>query len=276
MSFAAGASSRARTGSAPAPRREHALVTGAAGAIGAALCEAFRARSPALALTLVDRDEAGARRVAERLGGDCHVAPWDLADPAALPARVEELVRSRGEIDLLVSSAGVMDVGSFARTSWQRASTTLRVNLESPLLLMSLLVPAMVARRRGLVVNVTSMAGVTPLRGCSYYGASKAGLAMASEIAHLELAPLGVAVVTVYPGPVRSALERRARTGLRATRLARWAPTGEATELAEKVVRACVEGRARVAYPALYELASRLPGIAARLTRALSPPATDA
>ena len=147
----------------------------------------------------------------------------------------------------------------------------MRVDMESPLRLMSLVVPSMTAAKRGTVVNVASMAGVTPLRGCAYYGAAKAGFAMASEIAHLELAQRGVHVVTVYPGPVRSALESRARGQFRQTTLARFAPAGDPAALAERVVAACERKRARVVYPPLYDLASRFPGIASGITRALSP-----
>ena len=68
---------------------------------------------------------------------------------------------------------------------------------------MSLAVPGMRERGAGIVVNVASMAGLVPLRGASYYGAAKAGLAMASEIARIELARAACSVVTVYPGPVR-------------------------------------------------------------------------
>ncbi len=126
------------------------------------------------------------------------------------------------------------------------------------------------------MINVSSMAGVTPLRGCAYYGAAKAGIAMASEIARLELAPHGVHVVTVYPGPVHSRLERRARGQARPTLLARWLPTGDPHELAERIVDACERRRARVVYPGLYELASRFPGLAGRVTRLASPSPLDA
>ena len=90
----------------------------------------------------------------------------------------------------------------------------------------------MVERGSGVIVNVASMAGKVPLKGCSYYGASKAGLAMASEIARADLAPYGVRVVTVYPGPVKSALEQGAREAYSGNGLfKRYAPTGDPIEL---------------------------------------------
>jgi short-subunit dehydrogenase len=136
---------------------------------------------------------------------------------------------------------------------------------------MSLLAPPMIARRSGTIVNVTSMAGVTPLRGCSNYGAAKAGLAMASEIARMELAPHGVRVVTVYPGPVRSDPDRRARAQASPGLLTRLIPTGQPEPLARRVLDAIERDEARVFYPALYDVAGRVPGLAARFTRAWSP-----
>jgi short-subunit dehydrogenase len=115
------------------------------------------------------------------------------------------------------------------------------------------------------------MAGRVPLKGCVFYGAAKAGLAMASEIARAELASRGVHVVTVYPGPVRSALERGARAQYPDGLLARRVPVGEAGPLARKIVDAIEQKRARVVYPSLYELGYRAVGLASRFALRLGP-----
>jgi short-subunit dehydrogenase len=248
---------------------QHILVTGAAGAIGGALARALADRHPAARLTLVDVAPAG--DLARELGGRALSVSWDLAQPEGIEKALAELVTTRGPVDGLVSSAGIMDVGWFASTAWRDAQRLLDIDLVSPLRLMSLVVPGMVERGRGAIVNLTSMAGRTPLRGCSYYGAAKAGLAMASEIAHLELAERGIAVVTVYPGPVSSALERRARAGLAATGFARLAPVGDPAVLARRVVAALERGQPRVVYPALYAAADRALGLTRWFTSRFSP-----
>jgi NAD(P)-dependent dehydrogenase (short-subunit alcohol dehydrogenase family) len=115
------------------------------------------------------------------------------------------------------------------------------------------------------------MAGVTPLRGCTFYGAAKAGLAMASEIARLELLPHGVHVVTVYPGPVRSPLEARARAQVPPALIARAVPMGDPGPLARRILRAYDEGAPRVVYPTFYDLANRVPRVAGWVTSWLSP-----
>jgi short-subunit dehydrogenase len=256
-------------------RGAHVLVTGGAGAIGAAIARAVVHRDAAARVTLVDVDGEGAKREALRLGGEACALAWDLAQPSTLPEHVGALVDARGPVDMLVNCAGIMEIRSLVATDWRLAERLLQVDLASPLRLMALLVPSMVARGSGTVVNVSSMAGVTPLRGCAYYGAAKAGLAMASEIARLELAPHGVHVVTVYPGPVRSNLEQRARSQARPTLLARWLPTGDAAPLAERVLDACERRRPRVVYPGFYDLASRFPALAKRVTSVASPAPID-
>ena len=249
----------------------HAVVTGAAGAIGGALARELLRRTPHARLTLVDVALDRAEALARELGGPHEALAWDLAAPTSLPEAVASLVARRGAVDALVSCAGVMEIRSFTGTPWELGERLLAIDLVSPLRLMALVAPAMVARGAGTIVNVSSMAGVTPLRGCAYYGAAKAGLAMASEIAGLELAPRGVHVVTVYPGPVRSELERRARAQATQGLLTRFLPTGDAAPLARRVLDACEARRPRVFYPGLYDVAGRLPGLASRFTRAMSP-----
>ena len=121
------------------------------------------------------------------------------------------------------------------------------------------------------------MAGVTPLRGCAYYRrrGHKAGLAMASEIARIELAPHGVHVVTVYLGPVRSNLEQRARSQARPHAPRPLAPHGRPRALAERVLDACERRRPRVVYPGFYDLANRFPALAKRVTSVASPAPID-
>jgi short-subunit dehydrogenase len=257
-------------------RGPHVLVTGGAGAIGVAIARAFARRDPRARLSLVDVDLVRLEVEARAIGGETRAFVWDLADPPSLPEHVRRLEGERGHVDVLVNCAGIMEIRSLTATEWSLGERLLRVDLESPLRLMALIAPSMVARGAGTIVNVSSMAGMTPLRGCAYYGAAKAGLAMASEIARLELAPRGVHVLTVYPGPVRSNLERRAREQAPATLLARWLPTGDAEPLAARVVDACEKRKARVVYPSFYDVASRFPVIAKHVTSVASPVPIDA
>ena len=250
---------------------EHIVVTGSSGAIGGALARALRRRHPRARLTLVDVSEAPSRALAAELGGEAAVAPCNLADANAALAALDEARARFGAVHGLVNCAGFMEVRRFDRIPWARAAELLAVDLVSPLALMHAVVGDMVQARRGFVVNVASMAGKVTLPGCAFYGAAKAGLAMASEIARRELAGAGVRVVTVYPGAVASPLEARARDQYGRTLMTRLVPTGAPAVLAQKIIDALDGGRARVVYPSFYALG--LFGVAGPIALALGPTA---
>ncbi len=238
------------------------LITGAAGAIGEAIARALRARHPQAVLTL--SDILPLEGLAAELSGGI------LAADLSTSEGVEALLEAAGEVDLLVNCAGVERLRSLANEEWSTMARVIQIDLLAPLRLMQACAVGMRARGWGQIVNVASMAGVTPTRGMGAYGASKAGLAMASEIARMELASEGVQVLTVYPGPVRSAMNVRATAELAEGWFNRFIPTGEAQPLARRVVRALDKRRARVIYPDLYRLGWRMPALGRGLSQ-LSP-----
>jgi short-subunit dehydrogenase len=249
----------------------HVVITGAAGAIGTALARELRVRWPHARLALLDRDGAAMTQLAAELG-NATTHGVDLRDLDQLPPLIEELAR-HAPVDGLVNCAGVMQVQQLASWEWAAAANLLAVDLLAPLRLQDLVVRGMIARGGGVIVNVSSMAGRVPLKGCTYYGAAKAGLAMASEIARADLAPHGVRVVTVYPGPVRSALEQGARDaygggGL----LGKLAPSGDPAELAARVMAAIDADEPRVIYPRLYGVGWTAPNLSSWVALSYGPP----
>ena len=149
----------------------HVVITGAAGAIGSSLARAMGAAWPGVRLSLVDRTQVDGGFIA------------DLRDLGSLPALVDKIRSTHGPIDGLVNCAGVMRVRDTATWRWEDGYELLAIDLLAPLQLQQLVVPSMIEQGRGLVINVSSMAGRVPLRGCAYYGAAKAGLARASAAA---------------------------------------------------------------------------------------------
>ena len=253
----------------------HVAITGAAGAIGGALARAMRAAWPNAELALIDRDAGPLAELAAELTtavatATVHVV--DLRDLAALPALIGT-IEQRGPIDGLVNCAGVMKVQQLQSWNWEDASSLLTIDLLAPLRLQDLVVRGMIDRGRGVIVNVSSMAGRVPLRGAAYYGASKAGLGMASEIARAELAPHGIRVVTVYPGPVKSPLEAGARADYGGGGvLGKLVPSGDPTELADRIMHAIVENEARVIYPKLYGVGWSAPNLTRWFALSYGPP----
>ena len=247
------------------------MITGASGAIGAALARAMRAAWPSCTLALVDRDEAPMRVLAGELG-DASTYTADLCDLASLPALVAG-IEENGPIDGLVNCAGIMRVQHVATWKWEDAHALVSIDLLAPLRLQDLVVRGMIERGGGVIINVASMAGRVPLRGCAYYAAAKAGLAMASEIARADLAGRGVQVITVYPGPVKSALEAGARADYGGGGLfGKLAPTGEPDELARRIMHAIDSDEPRVIYPRLYGVGWTAPNLSSWFALSYGPP----
>jgi short-subunit dehydrogenase len=263
------------------PSYHHVAITGAAGAIGGALARAMRRAWPQCSLALIDRDPDPLARLARELGngatngeelGGATVHVADLRDLDALPGLVDTIEQA-GPLEGLVNCAGVMKVQHVSTWNWSDARDLMTIDLLAPLRLQDLVVRGMRDRGRGVIVNVASMAGRVPLRGAAYYGASKAGLAMASEIARADLAPHNVRVVTVYPGPVKSALEAGARAdygggGL----LGRFVPTGDPDELARRIMVAIAADQPRVIYPRLYQAGWAATNLASWFALSYGPP----
>jgi short-subunit dehydrogenase len=176
------------------------VVTGASRGIGAALAIELAARGHAL--VLVARDAEALVAVSERTGGG-EVVVADLADLDAL-APVARTIEAGGPIDVLVNNAGIDQTGEFAALDPTAIARLLTVNLTAPLLLTRAVLPEMLRRGAGHVVNVSSLSGTNTVPGLVPYSASKAGLSHATGVLRHELRDTAIATTLVEIGPVRS------------------------------------------------------------------------
>src|SRR5262249_3961453 len=153
-------------------------------------------------VTMVARRVALLDALRDQLGEHVRAQPADLADPAQASAWLGDAVAAFGEVDVLVNNAGVQIVARTEEIDVAAMRSLFEVDRLSPLALVQAVLPAMLRRRAGTIVNVTSVAGLAPTPGMTHYSAAKAGLAAASECLRGELRDTGINVVTVYPGPV--------------------------------------------------------------------------
>jgi short-subunit dehydrogenase len=247
----------------------HVAITGASSGIGAALAREF-ARAGA-SVTVVARRRELLEGLAKELPGRSHVAAADLSNPAVAADWVADAEAALGPIDVLVNNAGVELISRYEQMDIDAADRCLRLNLHTPLRLTHAVLPGMLARRAGAIVDVCSVAALAPARGYAVYAASKAGLSAASTALRAELRGTGVHVVTVYPGPVRTDMGAKAVAALEESPWVERAPWGTPDVLARLVREAVERRRAVVVYPRFYGLSRWFPGLALFLADRFAP-----
>src|SRR3954462_14653478 len=148
-----------------------ALVTGAGSGIGAAIAETFA--QAGARVFIADRDQTGARRVAEKIvaaGGVAEALNLDITSEAEITAAQ---VAVGGSLDVLVNNAGVGCVGTILQTPPEELNRLLNVNVVGTFLVTRSFLPAMLARGKGSVINLASVAGIVAVRDRFAYSTTK-------------------------------------------------------------------------------------------------------
>ncbi len=207
------------------PPRRTALVTGASAGIGAEFARVFAAQGFDVVITARRSDRLAAIG-AELLGRHrvaVHELPDDLADPAA-PARLVEQIRARGlHVDALVNNAGYGVGGAYVSTPWRAQADLLQVMVNAVAELTHRLLPGMLERGYGRIINVASLAGLLPaVAGHTLYAASKSFLVRFSQSLAMETAGRGVHVTALCPGFTYSEFHDVSGTRAQVNRLPRW------------------------------------------------------
>ncbi|MBW7056778.1 SDR family oxidoreductase [Paracoccus bogoriensis] len=176
---------------------KRALITGASSGIGRAIAEVFA--DAGADIVAQGRDAARLEdlaRTIRRAGRSCDLVTGDLADDAA---GVAHRALATGRIDILVNSAGIALTGpviGYDAADWQR---TLAVNLTAPFILSQAVLPGMIERRMGKIINISSQTGVIALPDHAAYAASKGGLNALTKALMTEAAPYNVQVNAICP-----------------------------------------------------------------------------
>ena len=176
----------------------HAVVTGAGSGIGRATAE--RLAEAGCQVTLIGRHIGRLNESADRIGDLAFAAPADVTDPDALAAAIEAGRDRFGPIDILVNNAGAATSAPFLKTDADAFRAMLALNLEAPAEAARLVLPGMLTRRWGRIVNVASTAGLKGYAYVSAYVAAKHGLVGLTRALALEVAARGVTVNAVCPG----------------------------------------------------------------------------
>jgi short-subunit dehydrogenase len=257
------------------------IVTGASSGIGEATARAFGRAGDRV--VLVARRIERLQQLAASLP-DALVVPADLARPDDVERVARGTLERYGRIDVLVNNAGLGRYDWLERLSVAEIEAQLQVNLLAPILLTRAVLPTMLAQRRGVIVNVSSVAGRIATPTMSIYNAAKFGLDGFSEALRREVGSHGVHVCVIAPGPVEGTefgAHGVAGRGLRAVRgrwrQLRWLRTN-ADRVAAAIVTLADRPRPRLVLPGVYRamiavnvlapgLVDRIVGRAARAAR---------
>ncbi|HZM69251.1 MAG TPA: SDR family oxidoreductase [Candidatus Cryosericum sp.] len=226
-----------------------ALVTGASSGIGLELCRLL-ARDGAR-VVMVARDEERLQRAArwiqaEHPGIGLTLLAADLSAPGAAATLMARVEREVDPIDFLVNNAGVGASGPFAASERAQVLGLIQLNVVSLVELTHLLLPGLLERRRGIILNVASTAAFLPGPWMAIYYASKAFVLSFSEALAEEVGESGVSVTALCPGPTATGFQKRA--GIEQSRLLRGPLALEAGPVAAAAYRGALGGR-RVVIP---------------------------
>lgn len=206
------------------------IVTGGASGIGAAMAKAFAAKGARVAL--LDMNEAVAATSAAALP-DAIAVPCNVADAASVTAAVAKAHSHFGRIDILINSAGIVDLApaeDITATAWQR---TLDVNLTGSFLMAQAVGRIMIAQKSGKIINLASQAGSVAIEDHVAYCASKFGVIGLTKTLALEWGRHGITVNSISPTVVLTELGKKAWDGPKGEAMKALIPTGRFAEPSE-------------------------------------------
>src|ERR1700730_4356076 len=191
-----------------------ALITGASAGIGREVARGLASR--ARTVVLVARREERLNELRNELRNrnsqlNVHVRVVDLCHKLQINELVPWLEQNKIDIDFLINNAGLGDVGPFATSPPARNDEMLQVNIVALTTLTRALLPQMISRKRGAILNVSSSAGFLPIPEFNVYAATKAYVSSFTESLRAELRGTGVTVTALCPGPVHTEFQAKAQ-----------------------------------------------------------------
>ena len=256
------------------------LITGSSRGLGLAMAEEFGRRGARIVLTARDSEELDRARALllerELVAGpdEILVLPADLRNPEEAERLIQRVTSTWGQIDILVNNAGVITVGPVENQSLENFREVMDANFFTGLHCTLAVLPQMLARRGGAIVNIASVGGKVAVPHMLPYTASKFAEVGFSQGLHAELRHKGVHVLTVCPGLMRTGSHVNALFSGDSEKEYRWFSLGATTpgistsarHAAQKIVRAVISGETEIAITPQAILVARLAQVSPEVT----------
>lgn len=176
------------------------LITGCSSGFGLAIAQAALAGGHRVIATARDRQSIAALEHE----GSCHLEALDITDAAQVRSVVERAQAVWGSLDVLVNNAGYGLLGAIEECGDEQIRRNVETNFFGPLNMIRAVLPILRGQGSGHIVNISAAAAISNYAGLGIYGAAKAAVELMSESLRAELAPLGIRVMLVQPGPFRT------------------------------------------------------------------------
>jgi short-subunit dehydrogenase len=259
-------------------RGKTVLITGGSRGLGLALAEEFAQFGAKIAICARDEQElARARQQLEDLGAVVCAVPCDVTKPEEVDTLISSVTRHMGGIDLLVNNAGVISVGPILSQKLEDFQEAMEVMFWGTVHPTLAVLPQMLARGSGKIVNISSIGGKVSVPHLIPYGCAKFAVTGFSEGLHAELKRFGIHVLTVIPGLMRTGSHLNAQfKGNHQAEFGWFAVSGtnplasiSARRAAEKIVNATCANRTELVISWQAKLLAGVHGVAPRLTQEL-------
>jgi len=188
-----------------------AIVTGGSRGIGRAIVHTLAAAGMEVIFTYRDNAKAAEETIAAAPGGKVTAVAVDVRDSSACSALAEKVADRTGRIDLLVNNAGIIRDNPLAALEDEDVRAVLDTNINGTFNATRAVAPHMVSRRRGKIINISSVSGEKGGRGQTNYAASKGAINAFTRSLAVELAPRGITVNAVAPGVIETEMSRDVR-----------------------------------------------------------------
>jgi 3-oxoacyl-[acyl-carrier protein] reductase len=210
-----------------------ALVTGGARGIGQAIALAFAKEGADVAVLDLRADDAGATAAEiSALGVQGLAVVADLGQENQISEAIETVIRQFGRIDILVNNAGIESASDVADMSTDMWDKMMLINLRSVFLCTRAVLPAMIERRSGRIINVSSQLAHKGAKQLSHYAAAKAGVIGFTRSLAYEIGDKGITANSICPGPVDTELFRSLPDSFKEAKIAEL-PIGRAAHVSE-------------------------------------------